>query len=94
MEREETRPDWNLRYVICISNMSLTLSDLPITQGAIYEVIKSRKVKFNQVRPFDYTGNIFVIQDDNGQVRPYGDDNFRYLNKDELRELRLDKLGI
>lgn len=82
--------DLNLRYVYCIS----VGRGFPLTPGLIYELISIQKIPFHSSRPFEYSGDIFVVRNDIGEIGHYSDEVFRYLNKEEIRELKLNELGI
>ena len=82
--------DLNLRYVYCIS----VGRGFPLTPGLIYELISIQKIPFHSSRPFEYSGDIFVVRNDIGEIGHYSDEVFRYLNKEEIRDLKLNELGI
>ena len=99
MEREEVKRYWNLRYAYCISvgresDFSKTWRGFPLTPGLIYELINIQKIPFHPSRPFEYSGDVFVVRNDIGEIGHYSDEVFRYLNKEEIRELKLNELGI
>lgn len=81
--------DLNLRYVYCIS-----VGRFPLTPGLIYELISIQKIPFHSSRPFEYSGDIFVVRNNIGEIGHYSDEVFRYLNKEEIRDLKLNELGI
>ena len=79
----------------CIDNISgVSGIQLSITPGKNYDVINRCYVPYSLSRPFDYSGAFYEIMDDKGEVKHFGEDNFRPLNVSELRELKLKELGI
>ena len=81
--------------VKCIDNISRVSGFvLSITPGKNYDVINRGYVPFSMSRPLGYSGSFYKIMDDKGDVKHFGEDNFRELNVSELRELKLNELGI
>ena len=67
---------------------------LPLTVGKAYEVIDTVNIRFNKHRPFDYTGPVYKVVNDEGKVSGYDDEVLRPLTIEELREENLKSLGI
>jgi hypothetical protein len=81
--------------VKCIDNISRVSGFvLSITPGKNYDVIDRGYVPYSSSRPFDYSGAFYKIMDNCGKVVHFSEDNFRPLNISELRELKLNELGI
>jgi hypothetical protein len=81
--------------VKCIDNISRASSlKFSITPGKNYEVIEVGRIPFSSLRPFDFSGKWYKIEDDKGEVRHFGEENVRPLNVSEIRELKLKELGI
>lgn len=67
---------------------------LPLTVGKVYDVIEVTRIPFSPSRYEDYSGPIYKLVNDNGEVSGYCDECVRVLTLDELRELKLEDLGI
>ena len=67
---------------------------LPLTVGKAYEVIDTINIRFNEHRPFDYTGPVYKVVDDEGKVSSYDDEVLRPLTIEESREDKLSDIGI
>ena len=67
---------------------------LPLTVGKAYEVIDTVNIRFNKHRPFDYTGPVYKVVNDEGKISGYSDEVLRPLTIEELREENLKSLGI
>ena len=67
---------------------------LPLTVGKAYEVIDTVNIRFNEHSPFDYTGPVYKVVNDEGKVSCYDDEVLRPLTIEELREENLKSLGI
>ena len=67
---------------------------LPLTVGKVYDVIEITHIPFNSRRYDDYTGPFYKLVNDNGEVSGYTDECVRVLTLDEVRELKLEDLGI
>ena len=67
---------------------------LPLTVGKAYEVIDTVNIRFNEHRPFDYTGPVYKVVNDEGKVSGYDEEVLRPLTIEELREENLKSLGI
>lgn len=81
--------------VKCIDNIIRSNGlKMNITPGKNYDVIEVGRIPFSSLRPFDFSGKWYKIEDDKGEVRHFGEDNVRPLNVSELRELKLKELGI
>lgn len=81
--------------VKCIDNIIRSNGlKMNITPGKNYDVINQGYVPYSSSRPLDYSGAFYKIMDDKGEVKHFGEDNFRALNISELRELKLKELGI
>jgi len=68
--------------------------NLPLTIGKVYDVIKIVNIPFSPSRYDDYSGPRYKIVNDNDEVSSYSDECVRTLTLDELRELKLEDLGI
>jgi hypothetical protein len=60
----------------------------------VYDVIEITHIPFNSRRYDDYTGPFYKLANDKGEVSGYTDECVRVLNIDEIRELKLEDLGI
>jgi hypothetical protein len=81
--------------VICIRTSRHNMNDnLPLTVGKVYDVIEITHIPFNAARYDDYTGPIYKLENDRGEISGYTDDYVRGLTKQELRCLALEELGI
>lgn len=82
--------------MICIKNQDTSrfFGILPLTLGKVYEVIAYKQIPFSAYRPFDFSGTMYTVINDNGDVVSYSDDILRKLNQQEERELKLNELGI
>jgi hypothetical protein len=67
---------------------------LPLTVGKVYDVIEITNIPFNSRRYDDYTGPFYKLVNDNGEISGYTDECVRTLTLDEVRELKLEDLGI
>ena len=67
---------------------------LPLTVGKVYDVIEITNIPFNVRRYDDYTGPFYELVNDLGEVSGYTDECVRTLTLDELRDLKLEDLGI
>jgi hypothetical protein len=67
---------------------------LPLTVDKVYDVIEVISIPFSASRYADYTGHIYKIVNDNGEVSVYTDECVRPLTVDEIRELKINELGI
>ena len=67
---------------------------LPLTVGKAYEVIDTVNIRFDKHRPFDYTGPVYKVVNDEGKISSYDDEVLRPLTIEELREENLKSLGI
>ena len=67
---------------------------LPLTVGKVYDVIEVTRIPFSPHRYDDYSGPIYNLVNDNGKVSGYSDEWVRLLTLDEVRELKLEDLGI
>jgi len=80
---------------ICIRTSRHNKYDnLPLTVGKVYDVIEIVHIPFNAARYDDYTGPIYKLENDRGEISGYTDDCVRTLTKQELRCLALEELGI
>jgi hypothetical protein len=78
--------------VMCISNKGW--ERLPLTIDKIYEVVSQEYVPFSPHRYDDDSGLFYLITCDDYELRHISADNFRELNLDEKRELKLHHLGL
>jgi hypothetical protein len=60
----------------------------------VYDVIEITHIPFNARRYDDYTGPFYKLVNDKGEVSGYTDECVRTLTLDEIRELKLEDLGI
>jgi len=67
---------------------------LPLTVDKVYDVIEITHIPFNARRYDDYTGPFYKLVNDKGEVSGYTDECVRALTLDEIRELKLEDLGI
>lgn len=67
---------------------------LRVTPGKIYDVVDIVRIPFNSARPFDFSGPIYEVVDDEGGRSMLSDDCLRRLNTEEERELMLTELGL
>ena len=68
--------------------------NLPLTEDKIYDVIEIVSIPFSPSRYDDYTGHIYKIVNDKGEISGYTDDCVRTLTLGELRDLKIEELGI
>ncbi len=84
-----------MNKVKCINTSKYNRYDrLPLTVGKVYDVIEITHIPFNSRRYDDYTGPFYKLVNDNGEVSGYSDECVRLLTLDEIRELKLENLGI
>ena len=84
-----------MNKVKCINTSKYNKYDnLPLTVGKVYDVIEITNIPFNARRYDDYTGPIYNLVNDNGEFSGYTDECVRVLTLDEIRELKLENLGI
>ena len=72
---------------------------LPLTVGKVYDVIEVTHIPFNSKRYDDYTGpsrihTFYKLINDDGEISGYSDECVRVLTLDEIRELKIEDLGI
>ncbi len=67
---------------------------LPLTVDKVYDVIEVTRIPFSPHRYDDYTGPFYKLVNDNGEISGYTDECVRLLTLDEVRELKLEDLGI
>lgn len=67
---------------------------LPLTVGKVYDVIEITRIPFSLHRYDDYSGPIYKLVNDDGEISGYSDECVRPLTLDEVRELKLEDLGI
>ena len=77
-----------MNKVICIDNLNI----LSLTVGKVYDVIEITRIPFSPSRYDNYTGPIYKIVTNTGEVSGYSDECVRLLTIDELRELKLNKV--
>jgi hypothetical protein len=65
---------------------------LPLTVGKVYDVIEVTRIPFSPHRYDDYSGPIYNLVNDRGEVSGYSDECVRVLTLDELRELKLKEI--
>jgi hypothetical protein len=69
-------------------------TSVSLTIGKVYDVIEIVNIPFSPSRYDDYSGPRYKIVNDNDEVSSYSDECVRTLTLDELRELKLEDLGI
>jgi hypothetical protein len=67
---------------------------LPLTVGKVYDVMDITRIPFSTHRFDDYSGPIYNLVNDKGEVSGYSDECVRPLTLDEERELKLEDIGI
>lgn len=67
---------------------------LRVTPGKIYDVVKTVNIPYDRTRPFDFSGPIYTVVDDDDDFSMLSDECLRRLNTEEERELKLKELGI
>lgn len=78
---------------VCIRNRgNCWFGELPLTLGKVYNIVKVIKIPFNPHRPYDFSGNMFMVLNDEGNYSSYSEDVLRELTKEELREDKLNDL--
>lgn len=65
---------------------------LPLTVDKVYDVIEITHIPFSPSRYDDYSGPIYNLVNDNGEVSGYSDECVRVLTLDEERELKLNEI--
>lgn len=83
--------------VKCVSNESWDLLHNlrgKLTIDKIYDVITIENIPFSPSRYDDPSGPFYRIKCDNGEIKHIEASRFRELTLDELRELKLEDLGI
>ena len=84
-----------MNKVRCINTSKYNKYDnLPLTVDKVYDVIEITHIPFNARRYDDYTGPFYKLVNDNGELSGYTDECVRVLTLDEIRELKLENLGI
>jgi hypothetical protein len=79
--------------VKCLNTSKYNRYDgLPLTVGKVYDVIKITRIPFSPHRYDDYSGPIYNLVNDKGEISGYSDECVRVLTLDELRELKLNKV--
>jgi hypothetical protein len=65
---------------------------LPLTVGKVYDVIDITRIPFSPHRYDDYSGPIYKLINDKGEVSGYSNECVRALTLDEIRELKINEL--
>jgi len=78
--------------VKCISKPSGFYKIPPLTIGKIYDSIGVTNIPFSSSRYSDYTGPMYKLKNDLGEISFFGDDCIRPLTLDEIRDLKLEEL--
>jgi hypothetical protein len=65
---------------------------LPLTVGKVYDVIEITHIPFNSRRYDDYSGPIYNLVNDIGEISGYSDECVRVLTLNEIRELKINEL--
>jgi hypothetical protein len=79
--------------VKCLNTSKYNRYDrLPLTIDKVYDVIEVTHIPFSTSRYDDYTGLIYILVNDNGEVSGYSEDCIRVLTLDEERELKLNEI--
>jgi len=61
---------------------------LPLTVGKVYDVIEIIRIPLY----YDYSGPIYNLVNDIGEISGYSDECVRVLTLDEIRELKINEL--
>lgn len=81
--------------VVCIRTLGWGwYGNLPLTIGKVYDVMEVTQIPFNAHRYDDYTGPIYKLVNDCGEISGYSDVCVRVLTKAEERDERLKELGV
>lgn len=65
---------------------------LPLTVDKVYDVVEVTRIPFSPSRYDDYSGPIYKIINDKGELSGYSDECVRVLTLDEIRELKLNSI--
>ena len=65
---------------------------LPLTVCKVYDVIDITRIPFSPHRYDDYSGPIYKLINDKGEVSGYSNECVRALTLDEIRELKINEL--
>lgn len=65
---------------------------LPLTVDKVYDVLEVTRIPFSPSRYDDYSGPIYKIINDKGELSGYSDECVRLLTLDEIRELKLNSI--
>jgi hypothetical protein len=81
--------------VKCLNTSKYNKYDnLSLTVDKVYDVVGITYIPFSSSRYDDYSGPRYNIMNDKGEISSYGDECVRVLTLDEIRELKLEDLGI
>lgn len=79
--------------VKCLNTSKYNRYDrLPLTVDKVYDVIEVTRIPFSPSRYDEYSGPIYKLVDDKGEVSGYSDECVRVLTLDEERELKLNEI--
>jgi len=79
--------------VKCLNTSKYNRYDrLPLTVDKVYDVIEVTRIPFSAWRYDDYSGPIYNLVNDNGEVSGYSDECVRVLTLAEERELKLNDI--
>ena len=62
------------------------------TARKVYDVVEVTRIPFSPSRYDDYSGPIYKIINDKGELSGYSDECVRVLTLDEIRELKLNSI--
>lgn len=65
---------------------------LPLTVDKVYDVVEVTRIPFLPSRYDYYSGPIYKIINDKGELSGYSDECVRVLTLDEIRELKLNSI--
>lgn len=81
--------------VKCLNTSKYNRYDrLPLTVDKVYDVIEVTRIPFSPSRYDDYSGPIYNLVNDKGEVSGYSDECVRVLTLDEERELKLNDILV
>jgi hypothetical protein len=82
-----------MNKVRCFNTSKFNRYDrLPLTVGKVYDVIEITRIPFSPSRYDEYSGPIYKLINNKGEVSGYSDECVRLLTLDEERELKLNDI--